>query len=69
VAADGGPTENGGDRPALDSYPGKEEALFGLHLIRVPFGFHLTYYRYLDSLPTGIEGTLDWVNFSFEYRF
>ena len=69
VAADGGPTENGGDHPALDSYPGKEEALFGLHLIRVPFGFHLTYYRYLDSLPTGIEGTLDWVNFSFEYRF
>lgn len=69
VAADGGPTENGGDHPGLDSYPGKEEALLGLHLIRVPFGFHLTYYRYLDPLPTGIEGTLDWVNFSFEYRF
>lgn len=69
VAAEGGPTEKGGNHPPLESYPGKEDVLLGVHLTRVPFSVHVTYYRYLGSVPTGISGTLDWVNFSFEYRF
>jgi len=47
VAAEGGPTENGGDHPALGSYPGEKEVLFGLHLTRVPFSVHLTYCVFL----------------------
>jgi hypothetical protein len=69
AAAEGSPTENGGNYPPFESYPGEEDVLRGLHLARVPFGVHLTYYRYLGSAPTDIGGTLDWVNFSFEYRF
>jgi len=67
--AEGGPTENGGNHPALDSYPGAKQGLLGVHLTRVPFSVHLTYYRYFGSLPSGLNGGLDWVNFSFEYRF
>src|SRR6266850_2126324 len=67
--AEGGPTENGGTHPALDSYPGAKQGLLGVHLPRAPFSVHLTYYRYFGSLPSGLNGGLDWVNFSFEYRF
>ena len=67
--AEGGPTESGYDHPGLRSYPGEQQGLLGLHLVRVPFGMHLTYYRYFGSGPEGIMGSSDWVNFSFEYRF
>jgi hypothetical protein len=67
--AEGGPTESGYDHPALDSYPGTRQVLLGSHLVRVPFGFHLTYYHYFGSEPQGIDGSIDWINFSFEYRF
>jgi len=67
--AEGGPTESGVNQPPLEPYPGKEEFLFGFHVTRVPFSVHMTYYRYLGSSPDGINDSLDWVNFSFEYRF
>jgi hypothetical protein len=41
----------------------------GFHLARVPFAVHVTYYRYLRQDGVGIEGSSDWVNLSFEYRF
>ena len=69
AAAEGGPTENGNDQPPLDSYPGRRQALLGMHLGCVPFSVHLTYYRYLEPLPRNIVGSSDWVNLSFEFRF
>ena len=69
VPAEGGPTENGGNQSPLRPYPGRQEALLGVHLTRVPFSFHATYYRYFGPVPRGISSTLDWVNLSFEYRF
>jgi lipid A 3-O-deacylase len=67
--ADGGPTENGGNHPPLDNYPGQRQLLVGFHLARVPFAFHLTYYRYFAQDRVGTDGSTDWVNLSFEYRF
>jgi lipid A 3-O-deacylase len=67
--AEGGPTESGYNHPKLDPYPGTEEMLLGLHFGKVPWGLHLTYYRYMGSPPKGIDSQPDWVNFSFEYRF
>jgi hypothetical protein len=67
--AEGGPTENGGDHPPLDVYPGTRQAQFGVHLTRVPYSVHITYFRYFEPLPSHVIGTVDWVNFSFEYRF
>jgi hypothetical protein len=67
--AEGGDTVNGGEHPGIDPYPGRYQALIGYHLARIPFGFHLTYYRYFAQDQIGFEATSDWVNFSFEYRF
>jgi hypothetical protein len=67
--SEGGPTENGGNQPAIRPYPGAKQGLLGVHLTRVPFSVHLTYYRYFGSAPFGVNSSLDWVNFSFEYRF
>ena len=68
---EGGATDNGGFHPGLESAPGDEQLLFGIHVTKVPLAFHVTYYRFLDkehfSEATG--GTLDWVNLSFERRF
>lgn len=61
-----------GQRPphtGVDENPGNVQALFGPHVTRVPVGPCLTCYRYLDKGDTGIRGSTDWVNFSFEYRF
>ena len=69
TAAEGGPTESGYNHPPLRPYPGEKELMFGMHLIRVPFGFNLSFYRYMGALPDGVSSTPDWVNFSFEYRF
>src|SRR5262249_31787682 len=66
---EGGETENGGFREPVDDIPGKEQILVGLHLIRVPFGFNLTYYHYFDTGSVPGQDKIDWVNFSFEYRF
>lgn len=66
---EGGPTESGYNHPKADKYPNEEQLLFGMHFVRVPFGLHITYYRYLGSKPTSINGSTDWVNLSFEYRF
>jgi hypothetical protein len=66
--AEGGETESGYDHPSLEP-PGKAEAIAGVHLVRVPFGIHLTYFRYLDNPEPDIQSSLNWVNFSFEYRF
>ena len=65
--AEGGPTESGYNHPRVD--PAAEQVLFGFHVTRVPYSVHLTYYRYFDELPEGFNATLDWINFSFEYRF
>jgi outer membrane protein LpxR len=67
--SEGGPTESGANQPVLRPYPGQKEVLFGVHLTRVPFSVHVKYYRYFASATPGISGNLDWVNFSFEYRF
>ena len=66
--AEGGPTESGVNQPPFESYPAKEEGLFGFHVTRVPYSVHMTYYRYFGSSPGRIHDSLDWVNFSFEYR-
>src|SRR5262245_11166701 len=64
---EGGETGNGGFRPEISPMPGRRQALFGMHLIRVPFGFNLTYFHYFD--PEEFNSGRDWVNFTFEYRF
>ncbi|HKQ98163.1 MAG TPA: lipid A-modifier LpxR family protein [Candidatus Polarisedimenticolia bacterium] len=67
--ADGGETVNGGTHPGLDTEPGQFQALLGYHLGGVPFSFHLTGYHYFAQAESGINGSSDWVNLSFEYRF
>ena len=65
--AEGGATESGYNHPDIRPYPFETAAIFGLHLVRVPVGIHLTYYHYFSG-PDRASGS-DWVNFSFEYRF
>jgi lipid A 3-O-deacylase len=67
--AEGGETVNGGEHPKLPTYPGKYQMLTGFHLARIPFAFHLTYYRYFNQDRSGVNGSTDWINLSFEYRF
>jgi hypothetical protein len=67
--AEGGPTVNGGEHPGLDSEPGKVQMLVGYHFGRVPYSWHVTYYRYFREERIGIRATSDWINVSFEYRF
>jgi hypothetical protein len=69
AVAEGGPTVNGATHPALRPYPGRYQSLVGFHLARIPFAFHLTYYKYYEQTGGGIQGSSDWVNLSFEYRF
>lgn len=64
---EGGETVNGGFHPEISPIPGREQVLFGAHVIRVPFGFNATYYHYLDE--EAFLSDRDWINFSFEYRF
>jgi hypothetical protein len=64
---EGGETVNGGFHPEISPIPGREQALLGAHVVRVPIGFHLTYYRYLDSQE--FSSGRDWVNLTFEYRY
>jgi hypothetical protein len=66
--SEGGETVNGGEHPKLRPYPGKYQALIGYHLARIPFAFHLTYYRYFNENGDGVSSS-DWINLSFEYRF
>ncbi|HET8945500.1 MAG TPA: lipid A deacylase LpxR family protein [Candidatus Polarisedimenticolia bacterium] len=67
--AEGGTTESGYHHHAAnDPYPGNEQVLLGLHVARVRFGFHLTYYRYFNN-PENLPSNFDWTNLSFEYRF
>ena len=67
--AEGGPTESGFDFPKLPQYPGEKQVQIGMHLVRVPWGVHITYYRYFNRLDTAKQDSIDWVNFSFEYRW
>lgn len=67
--AEGGETVSGERHPGLHPYPGEEEVAVGLHLSRMPWAVHVTYYRYFNQDNVGIQGSSDWVNFSFEYRF
>jgi outer membrane protein LpxR len=67
--AEGGETVNGGEHPGFDTKPGRLQALVGYHLARVPFAFHLTYFRYFNQADTGVDSAIDWINLSFEYRF
>jgi hypothetical protein len=69
AVAEGGATVNGGEHPPLRPYPGRYQMLVGFHLARVPFALHVTYYRYYEQNDGGIQGSSDWVNFSFEWRF
>jgi len=66
--SEGGETVAGNDQPKLRPYPGKYQALIGYHVARIPFAFHLTYYKYLNDI-TDTGTSTDWVNLSFEYRF
>jgi len=67
---EGGETENGGYEPKIETDLLDDRAMFGVHVVRTPLAFHLTYYRYLnDTNLTGGLGSRDWVNFSFERRF
>jgi hypothetical protein len=66
--AEGGETVTGGEHPGLDRSPWGMQALLGYHLEKVPFAFHMTYYHYV-ARETGIKGSSDWMNLSFEYRF
>jgi hypothetical protein len=65
--AEGGPTESGYNHPDIRPYPLETAVIFGLHLVRVPVGVHLTHYSYFGG-PDRASSS-DWVNFSFEYRF
>jgi hypothetical protein len=67
--ADGGETVNGDNHPGLENEPGQWQLLVGYHLARVPFAFHLTYYKYFTQQQDGVTGSSDWVNMSFEWRF
>jgi len=60
-------TVNGDVHPEISPIPGRRQALFGMHFVRVPVGFNLTYYHYLD--PDQLNSGRDWVNFTMEYRF
>lgn len=68
---EGGPTDNGGFYPRVESMPGEKQVLFGIHVAKVPLAFHLTYQRFLDDDDFSSEpgGEIDWVNLSFERRF
>ena len=67
---EGGETENGGFHPGLDLESGSFRVLFGAHVVKLPIGVHLTYYRYFDDSPQGTTGgDLDWINLAFEARF
>jgi outer membrane protein LpxR len=67
--AEGGETVDGGFQPGLDREPWGLQSLFGYHLESVPFAFHATWYHYFEQEKTGIKGSSDWINMSFEYRF
>jgi outer membrane protein LpxR len=67
--AEGGRTVNGGEHPKLRPYPGRYVTLAGLHVARLPFTVHITHYRYYRQGRSGIAGSSDWINMSFEYRF
>ena len=67
--AEGGKTVNGGEQPKLRPYPGRYVTLAGLHVARLPFAVHVTDYRYYRQGRSGIAGSSDWINLSFEYRF
>jgi len=67
--AEGGKTVNGGEQPKLRPYPGRYVTLAGLHVARLPFAVHVTEYRYFRQGRSGIAGSSDWINLSFEYRF
>ena len=67
--AEGGKRVNGGEQPKLRPYPGRYVTLAGLHVARLPFTVHVTYYRYYRQGRSGIAGSSDWINLSFEYRF
>ena len=67
--AEGGKTANGGEQPKLRPYPGRYVTLTGLHVARLPFAVHVTHYRYYRQGRSGIAGSSDWINLSFEYRF
>ena len=65
--AEGGATANGGYHPPLQ-FPSTTQLIVGIHAVRAPFGIHVSYFRYFDT-ATELQGTLDWVNISLEYRF
>ena len=60
-------TVNGDVHPEITPIPGRRQALFGMHFVRVPIGFNLTYYHYLEAAE--FSSGRDWVNFTMEYRF
>jgi hypothetical protein len=70
AATEGGTTENGGFFPQVISTPGERQLIVGMHFAKLPLAFHVTYYRYFDDEISGvIPSSLDWMNFSFEWRF
>ena len=67
--AEGGTTVNGNEQPPLRAYPGRYVMLAGLHAARLPVAVHVTHYRYFRQGRSGIAGSSNWINLSFEYRF
>lgn len=67
---EGGTTDNGGFHPGVDYESEVFQVLFGFHIARRTFAFHLTAYYFPDEvLNTPTDSSLDWVNLSFEWRF
>jgi hypothetical protein len=60
-------TINGDVHPEISPIPGRYQALLGMHFVRVPVGFHLTYFHYIGS--DEFSSDRDWANFTLEYRF
>jgi len=66
--AEGGETESGYNHPSMDP-PAESDVVAGIHIVRVPFGVHFTYYHALDEGDGDVASSLDYWNLSFEYRF
>ena len=66
---EGGDTDNGGFHPGVEYDDSVTQVLFGFHIGRPKFSFHLTYYFFPDDIAELAGDTsYDWVNLSFEWR-
>jgi len=67
---EGGDTKNGGNHPGVDYNNFMYQFMPGAHLGYNQFMFHLTYYHFPQKVFSGdLPSTMDWFNFSLEYRW